>query len=439
LVLQIGTTSHSAAAEGKWHKFASRQLSHEDAETLRRKVMNEPFQLSLGEAPHSKRVIELVFPDRPETDRVDITLIESVEWLCQHGAVEGGNLFLDLPEFRFRGEARVVRIRPCLPLTEGEGRPVTGWFKQARGNRCQVRLGGHEEMIGITWSHPVWSVDRMAWVPAGELFKGERVQGKDGPLVVESFTKREKEEPVYNIEVDGDHCYRVGEGGLLVHNASASQDAMKGESVLKGLGCCPVETLKGVSLYATFMSKAGLGVVYILRKKSDRTILKAGKTATGSEPGRWGKYVYANTNCAEFDIVAWAFDESCVTSQGRTLNTAESAIRSAFCGTYPPDCPWDNAQIVGVGYRLGRSGPGTPGEDPQGSTTGQWNGCQWIPGPNAPPTPSRRPSRQDFEQQLDTFAAQFGGRNARGINTALANDYGVAASTITLWRQTWGL
>ena len=27
-------------------------------------------------------------------------------------------------------------------------------------------------------------------------------------------------EPVHNIEVEGDHCYRVGEQGLLVHNAS---------------------------------------------------------------------------------------------------------------------------------------------------------------------------------------------------------------------------
>jgi hypothetical protein len=27
-------------------------------------------------------------------------------------------------------------------------------------------------------------------------------------------------EPVYNLEVEGDHCYRVGRQGLLVHNAS---------------------------------------------------------------------------------------------------------------------------------------------------------------------------------------------------------------------------
>jgi hypothetical protein len=29
-------------------------------------------------------------------------------------------------------------------------------------------------------------------------------------------------EPVYNLEVEGDHCYRVGSLGLLVHNASAN-------------------------------------------------------------------------------------------------------------------------------------------------------------------------------------------------------------------------
>ena len=34
--------------------------------------------------------------------------------------------------------------------------------------------------------------------------------------VVESLTLRDKEGPIYNIEVDGDNCYRVGQQGLLV-------------------------------------------------------------------------------------------------------------------------------------------------------------------------------------------------------------------------------
>jgi hypothetical protein len=40
-----------------------------------------------------------------------------------------------------------------------------------------------------------------------------------------SFKKRPEPEPVFNIEVDGDHVYRVGEQGLLVHNASAADTA----------------------------------------------------------------------------------------------------------------------------------------------------------------------------------------------------------------------
>jgi hypothetical protein len=38
---------------------------------------------------------------------------------------------------------------------------------------------------------------------------------------VESLAMRSAEETVYTLEVDGDHCFRVGEQGLLVHNTSA--------------------------------------------------------------------------------------------------------------------------------------------------------------------------------------------------------------------------
>jgi hypothetical protein len=59
-------------------------------------------------------------------------------------------------------------------------------------------------------------------VTAGELKIWEHLQAKDGgtPRVL-SFVKREEPERVINLEVEGDHCYRVGEQGLLVHNESA--------------------------------------------------------------------------------------------------------------------------------------------------------------------------------------------------------------------------
>src|SRR5262249_49145085 len=76
--------------------------------------------------------------------------------------------------------------------------------------------------IGVTPSHPFFSADRNDWVAAGRLEVGERVLTNDGTAVVEWYVMREKpEEVVYNIEVEGDHCYRVGESGILVHNSSA--------------------------------------------------------------------------------------------------------------------------------------------------------------------------------------------------------------------------
>jgi hypothetical protein len=62
----------------------------------------------------------------------------------------------------------------------------------------------------------------MDWVGVKDLRVGERLQALKGktPRVV-SVTLRPKPEPVFNIEVEGDHCYRVGEQGLLVHNSSA--------------------------------------------------------------------------------------------------------------------------------------------------------------------------------------------------------------------------
>jgi hypothetical protein len=83
-----------------------------------------------------------------------------------------------------------------------------------------LTLEGEERPIGVTGRHPFWSGDRNQWVPANQLKIGERLKGLNGTAKVESLTLRDHSESVYNIEVDGDHCYRVGEQGLLAHNAS---------------------------------------------------------------------------------------------------------------------------------------------------------------------------------------------------------------------------
>ena len=119
-----------------------------------------------------------------------------------------------------RGPALLTSVEACPKIEAGAGRLVTGTFRYSAGLCYEVVVEGEARPLGVTGTHPFWSVDRQDWVAVGELRNGERVQGKEGSLVVLSVNRRQTSEPVYNIEVEGDHCYRVGQQGLLVHNAS---------------------------------------------------------------------------------------------------------------------------------------------------------------------------------------------------------------------------
>lgn len=55
-----------------------------------------------------------------------------------------------------------------------------------------------------------------------ELKSGERVDTLAGPVAVEAVEQLESALDVYNIEVHGEHVFRVTEDGVLVHNACAS-------------------------------------------------------------------------------------------------------------------------------------------------------------------------------------------------------------------------
>ncbi len=152
---------------------------------------------------------------------VEADLLRPVGW---ETAVEGGVVWLEMPEMGAVGWARVRAVEPCPELEEGPGALITGWFRHRRGTVYELRVEGSEEALCITGAHPVWSGDREAWVAAIELEIGERLSGLRGPVRLLSRALRSEPEPVYNIEVEGDHCYRVGEQGILVHNASAPAD-----------------------------------------------------------------------------------------------------------------------------------------------------------------------------------------------------------------------
>ena len=186
---------------------------------------------------------------------------------------------LALPEMGVSGAFQVLAVDPCPEIESGPGRIVTGVYRHGRGRVYNVWVAGESEPLGATAGHPFWSADRRAWVSVGELRAGERVVVTGGTVAVRRMVEA-GDEPVYNLEVDIDHCYRVEEQGILVHNASASQDAATGEAALKAISCCPTETLVGVSRSTLFKSPAGLGVVYILRRSSDLNPVHGGNRSS---------------------------------------------------------------------------------------------------------------------------------------------------------------
>jgi hypothetical protein len=153
---------------------------------------------------------------------VEAEFIRPREWIESLGLVKGTRLDLAVPELEIDGLTEVTAVRDCPPIAEGEGRVVTGRFVTREAvNVVTVRLANGTE-IRATDVHPVWSVDREDWVPAGKLEPGEQVDTLGGPVAVASAERLKSRVDVHNIEVHGEHVFRVTADGVLVHNAGPS-------------------------------------------------------------------------------------------------------------------------------------------------------------------------------------------------------------------------
>ncbi len=174
--------------------------------------------------------------DFPDGRWCDIELLRPIEWIERQEVQPVATIFLDLTEVGVRGWAQVLKILPCPHLQEfGDGEIVTGTFKYSHGRVGELILESESQPISVTPFHLFWSEDRASWVPVCELCPGEMVNTLDGLTRVVSFKMTDRIEPVYNIEVASDHCYRVGESGVLVHNQSVgnSNDPCCGLTIIK--------------------------------------------------------------------------------------------------------------------------------------------------------------------------------------------------------------
>jgi hypothetical protein len=99
---------------------------------------------------------------------------------------------------------------------------VTGTFHHQSAKTLDVHLDGHKNPIGCTANHLFWSADRQGFIRADQLEPAERLDTPNGTVRVASVTPRNSAEPVFNLEIQGEHVYRVSESGILVHNTGAA-------------------------------------------------------------------------------------------------------------------------------------------------------------------------------------------------------------------------
>ena len=165
-----------------------------------------------------------VCPDG-SVDEIRVTSLVERTWLDRHLQHREGRLTapLDLTAMGLDEvvSADVVSVEPCPEISDGPGQIVMTTV--AHLNRQLIHLTienelGQRETIESTAYHKFFSKSRGDWVSAIELEPNEVLDGLGGSLVVVQVLPVEGEETVFNLSVRGDHVYRVGGLGVLVHN-----------------------------------------------------------------------------------------------------------------------------------------------------------------------------------------------------------------------------
>ena len=116
------------------------------------------------------------------------------------------------------GETQRQQITDILEHVASEG--VTWLTLQrvsASGEQPTLAATDGSETFGVTAAHPIHTPDR-GWVQVRDLGVGDRVDSRDGVLVVSARWLDSAPQTVYNLSVANDVSYLIGTNGLWVHN-----------------------------------------------------------------------------------------------------------------------------------------------------------------------------------------------------------------------------
>ena len=260
--------------------------------------------LSATEVDSSWRRITLVLEDADQKpgERLEIELLRPPGWFVEHGVDEVGDpVYFRTTEPPIQGYAKVTELREPPRIEDGPGRVVLMILRHTSDELYAIKLKGLSSVLEATGSHPIYSLDRDDWVPVRDLRPGERLQASkhgptsvcsdeenagrsnckfavdaktwadakqtarpvgglektwsavrdlrggeqlqtaEGAVTVEALERVRGRHQVYNLQVEGDHEFLVGEGAVRAHNCGptkgwkSSQQKPKGASS-KGKG-----------------------------------------------------------------------------------------------------------------------------------------------------------------------------------------------------------
>jgi hypothetical protein len=143
-------------------------------------------------------------------------------WLERTDSAVDRSIDLAMHEVGIEGTATITGIFPCDADSrelDAESALVTGKIEHHNAVVWDLSFDGDTTApLGVTANHPIFSDDRMNWVPAGELQVNERVETAEGVATLTDKTQRSGRHDVYNIEVHRSHAYYVSQFGVLAHN-----------------------------------------------------------------------------------------------------------------------------------------------------------------------------------------------------------------------------
>jgi hypothetical protein len=136
------------------------------------------------------------------------------------------------------------------------------------GNESRTLASSGDYEIGCTANHPFWSEDRQEFVEAGQLREGERVRTRlDEIAHVVQVKPRPPTKWVYNLEIQGEHVYEVGPGGVLVHNAC--QQVSREIGRLSEKISASYYKRKGYTIMGAIQNRSGHGIDLVVRKRGE--------------------------------------------------------------------------------------------------------------------------------------------------------------------------